>query len=204
VTAVARSIENLVAASSFRDGGTTILIDPASEGSIGELGLASAAEADAAIEAAARAFPAWRAVSPGDRARLLRRFADLVGAGLAGTERLVLDHGAKPDIAGGGWQPWADAIADMARVPSLRCKVSGLVTEADHATWTAEQIARYLDHLLACFGPDRLMFGSDWPVCRLAADYGRVHDLIADFVARECPDAHDRIFGGNATIAYAL
>ncbi len=127
------------------------------------------------------------------------RFAETVGEG-----RLILDHGAKPDIAHGGWQPWADAIADMARIPWLRCKISGLVTEADHATWTADQITRYLDHLFACFGPDRLMFGSDWPVCRLAAEYQRVYDLIDAFVTRMCPEARDRIFGGNAAIAYGL
>jgi predicted TIM-barrel fold metal-dependent hydrolase len=134
----------------------------------------------------------------------VRRFAELVGAGLGDAPRLILDHGAKPDIARGTWQPWADAIADMAQVPSLTCKISGLVTEAEHATWTADQIARYLDHLLACFGPDRLMFGSDWPVCRLAADYARVVDLIEDFVTRACPDASERIFGGNALTAYEL
>lgn len=134
----------------------------------------------------------------------VRRFADLVAADLATAPRLILDHGAKPDIAQGGWQPWADAVVEMARVPSLRCKISGLVTEADHATWTEEQIARYLDHLLATFGPDRVMFGSGWPVCRLAAEYRRVVDLIENFVARACPDARDRIFGGNAVAAYGL
>lgn len=129
----------------------------------------------------------------------VRRFAEHVGDG-----RLVLDHGAKPAIARGGWQPWADAIADIARVPTMFCKLSGLVTEADHAAWTRDDIARYLDHLLACFGPERLMFGSDWPVCLLAADYARVHDLIADFVARRCPDHATAIFGANAADAYAL
>ncbi|HXH17350.1 MAG TPA: amidohydrolase family protein [Sphingomonas sp.] len=134
----------------------------------------------------------------------VRRFVDQVAADLGGTARLILDHGAKPQIAQGDWQPWADAIADMAQAPALYCKISGLVTEADHATWTAVQIEPYLDHLLACFGPDRLIFGSDWPVCRLAADYQRVHDLIADFVARACPAASDRISGGNAITAYGL
>ncbi len=134
----------------------------------------------------------------------VRRFVDSVADASVGARRLILDHGAKPDIAGEGWQPWADAIADMARAPSLMCKISGLVTEADHAHWTAGQIARYLDHLLACFGPDRLIFGSDWPVSLLATDYARVHDLIDDFVTRACPAARDRIFGGNAAIAYGL
>jgi L-fuconolactonase len=134
----------------------------------------------------------------------VRRFCDAVAAGLSEAPRLILDHGAKPDIAQGGWQPWADAVADMAQVPSLYCKISGLMTEADHATWTGDQIARYLDHLLACFGPDRLIFGSDWPVCRLAAEYRRVVDLIEDFVTRACPSARDGIFGRNAAAAYRL
>ncbi|HEX8485319.1 amidohydrolase family protein [Sphingomonas sp.] len=129
----------------------------------------------------------------------VRRFAEMAGYG-----RLILDHGAKPNIAAGDWQPWAASIADMAQVPTIFCKVSGLVTEADHAAWTPDDIARYLDHLLGCFGPDRLIFGSDWPVCRLAADYVRVHDLIAGFVARHCPDHAGAIFGGNAERAYAL
>ena len=134
----------------------------------------------------------------------VRRFVDLVGGDQVRDGQLILDHGAKPAIAIRGWQHWADAIADMARAPTLLCKLSGLVTEADHASWTADRIAPYLDHLLACFGPDRLIFGSDWPVCRLAAEYQAVHDLIDDFVKRACPDARDRVFGGTAAIAYGL
>ena len=134
----------------------------------------------------------------------VRRFVDLVGVDLVRDGQLILDHGAKPAIADGGWQPWADSIVDMARTPALMCKLSGLVTEADHATWTEDGIAPYLDHLFACFAPERLIFGSDWPVCRLAAEYQAVFDLIDHFVARTCPEARDRIFGGNAAVAYAL
>lgn len=129
--------------------------------------------------------------------RHVRRFADLVGEG-----RLILDHGAKPDIANGGWQPWAEHIAEMALVPQLWCKVSGLVTEADHQHWSADQLAPYIEHLLRHFGPDRLMFGSDWPVCLLAADYARVVDIVQEFVARHCPEAAERIFAENARAAY--
>lgn len=118
--------------------------------------------------------------------------------------RFVLDHAAKPAIASGGWQPWADRIAAVAACPQVWCKISGLVTEADHQDWTAEQIERYLDHVLTLFGPDRLIWGSDWPVCLLAARYGEVVRLIEDFVARRCPAARDAIFGGNAVRAYAL
>lgn len=121
-----------------------------------------------------------------------------------GEGRLVLDHGAKPPIAAGEWQPWADELAAAAQFPQLVCKVSGLVTEADHRAWRPAQIERYLDHLLRCFGADRLLFGSDWPVCTLAATYGEVHALVADWVATRCPEAADAIFGGNAARTYGL
>jgi L-fuconolactonase len=126
-------------------------------------------------------------------------FLDRVGGG-----RFVLDHAAKPDIAGQGWQPWADRISAVAERRNVWCKVSGLVTEADHVTWTPEHVERYLDHVLTVFGPGRLIWGSDWPVCLLAASYDRVVDLVADFVARRCPYAEADIFGGNALRAYAI
>lgn len=126
-------------------------------------------------------------------------FLDRVGEG-----RFVLDHAGKPDIAGQGWQPWADRIAAVAERPNVWCKVSGLVTEADHTTWTPDDVERYLDHVLAVFGPERLIWGSDWPVCLLAASYDRVVDMVADFVARRCPHAEADIFGGNALRAYAI
>ena len=116
----------------------------------------------------------------------------------------MLDHGAKPKIRERGWQPWAGAIAEIARFPNVWCKVSGLVTEADHEAWTADDIAPYLDHLLDCFGPERLIFGSDWPVCTLAAGYEQVQGLIEDFVARRCPEHAASVFGGAARRAYAL
>jgi L-fuconolactonase len=127
------------------------------------------------------------------------RFIDRVGEG-----RFVLDHAAKPNIAAGEWQPWADHLARMAQYPHLWCKVSGLVTEADHKDWRPYDIERYLSYLVELFGPDRLIWGSDWPVCLLAASYAQVANLVADFVGRHCPDAASDIFGGNAVRAYAL
>ncbi|WP_037488216.1 amidohydrolase family protein [Sphingomonas phyllosphaerae] len=124
-------------------------------------------------------------------------FLDRVGAG-----RFVLDHAAKPAIAAGGWQPWAERLRAAAACPGVMCKVSGLVTEADHVGWSADDLERYLDHVFASFGPERLMWGSDWPVCLLAADYGAVHDVIAAYVARHCPTASDGIFGGHALAFY--
>ena len=124
-------------------------------------------------------------------------FLDRVGAG-----RFVLDHAAKPAIASGGWQPWADRLAAVAQCAGVMCKVSGLVTEADPACWTPDDLERYLDHVFTVFGPERVMWGSDWPVCLLAADYGAVYDLIASYVARHCPGMTDGIFGGHALAFY--
>jgi L-fuconolactonase len=126
-------------------------------------------------------------------------FLDRVGTG-----RFVLDHAAKPAIATGGWQPWADRLAAVAACPQVMCKVSGLVTEADHANWSADDLERYLDHVFASFGAGRVMWGSDWPVCLLAADYAQAFDVIADYVVRHCPGDEAAIFGGNALRAYGL
>lgn len=126
-------------------------------------------------------------------------FLDRVGPG-----SFVLDHAAKPGIARRDRQSWASDLSEVAGYSDVMCKVSGLVTEADHAKWTAAQIEPYLDHIFTCFGPERLVWGSDWPVCLLAADYARVHDLIDDYVTRHCPGSRAAIFGGNARRAYRL
>ncbi|SFK33589.1 L-fuconolactonase [Sphingomonas sp. NFR04] len=128
----------------------------------------------------------------------LPRFFDRVGEG-----RLILDHAAKPNIAAGVWQPWAEQIAAAARYPNLFCKVSGLITEAAR-DWQPDDFERYLDHVFACFGADRILWGSDWPVCQLAGRYADTHDLIARYVARHCPEMESAVFGGNAARAYAL
>jgi L-fuconolactonase len=118
--------------------------------------------------------------------------------------RLVIDHIAKPDILNDAWQPWADHMAALAEASHLHCKVSGMVTEADWQGWTPQTLQRYVAHLLECFGPGRLMFGSDWPVCTVAASYAEVVDIVSAFVSRECPDAEDDIFGETAAHFYAL
>ncbi len=87
--------------------------------------------------------------------------------------RFVLDHIGKPDIRGGFFEPWATQLATLARYAYVDCKVSGLVTEADHHRWTAEDLKPYIDHVIECFGFDRLMYGSDWPVACQASDYPR-------------------------------
>ncbi|MFC3804323.1 amidohydrolase family protein [Cohnella sp. GCM10012308] len=117
----------------------------------------------------------------------------------------VIDHIAKPRIAEGAMEPWADQIAELASHANLYCKLSGMVTEADHERWKAEQFIPYVRHVLACFGPDRVMFGSDWPVCLLAAGY----DEVVDILERALPDTwgdeeREKLFGLNAKAFYRL
>jgi L-fucono-1,5-lactonase len=118
--------------------------------------------------------------------------------------RFVLDHGAKPEIADGRREPWAALVGELAARPNVTCKLSGLVTEAA-AGWTAADVQPYVDRLLDTFGPGRLMFGSDWPVCTLAASYREVLDLArAALSPRLGPGELDAVFGANAVTAYRL
>ncbi len=117
--------------------------------------------------------------------------------------RAIVDHGAKPDIAGNGWQPWADDMRRIARDSSALCKLSGLVTEA-RPGWNSSDLQRYVDHLLDCFGSGRIVWGSDWPVMLLNADYASWLAAAKQFV-NLLPDADQRaIFGGNAVRFYGL
>jgi L-fuconolactonase len=113
---------------------------------------------------------------------------------------VVVDHAAKPAIAAGAFQPWAAQMARLARQTPWFCKVSGLVTEAA-PDWRADDLRPYIDHLLAEFGPARLMWGSDWPVVDLAGGYRRWHDAALALLP---PAAHAAIFGGTAARFYGL
>nr|MDQ2812982.1 amidohydrolase family protein [Actinomycetota bacterium] len=117
--------------------------------------------------------------------------------------RFVLDHGAKPDIASGLFQPWARLVAQLARRPNVVCKLSGLVTEAGPG-WTMAQLRPYAGHLLDCFGPRRLMFGSDWPVSTLAVSYRGVVAMARMITSALDPAEREAIFAGNAMTAYGL
>lgn len=118
--------------------------------------------------------------------------------------RFVLDHAAKPPIADGVLEPWATMIRELAARPNVVCKVSGLVTEAGSG-WRREQFAPYVEVLLEAFGPGRLMFGSDWPVCLLAASYAEVVGLARDLLSPHLSRAEDEgFFAGNARSVYAL
>jgi L-fuconolactonase len=118
--------------------------------------------------------------------------------------RFVVDHGAKPPIVEGWSQDWADGIVVLAQSPNVWCKLSGLVTEASWTTWTPADLQPYVDHLITAFGPDRLLFGSDWPVCELAAGYDRVLATAQQGVVALTSDERRGIFSSNALHAYQL
>ena len=118
--------------------------------------------------------------------------------------RAVIDHGAKPEIAARTLDPWRERVDALAALPGLHCKLSGLVTEAGPA-WRLDDLRPYVDHLLACFGPHRLMWGSDWPVCTLAATYGEVSNAVHMLLApRFGPSEMKLVFGENAARFYRL
>ncbi|WP_105969733.1 amidohydrolase family protein [Streptomyces geranii] len=116
----------------------------------------------------------------------------------------VLDHLGKPPIASGALEPWSSDLRALAALPNTVAKLSGLVTEADHATWTTAALRPYADTALDAFGPARLMFGSDWPVCTLAASYGQVLSLAAELTASLDPGEREEVFAGTATRVYGL
>ena len=112
----------------------------------------------------------------------------------------VIDHAAKPRLAGGSWDAaWENALEPFGDELNVACKLSGLVTEADWKTWSAEQLAPYVRRVVDWFGPERCMFGSDWPVCLLAADYARVMDSLQQIVGMD-----SWIFGNTARRWYGL
>jgi L-fuconolactonase len=119
---------------------------------------------------------------------------------------LVVDHLAKPRIREGATAPWAGELAALARHPNVSCKVSGLVTEADWNAWTPEQFAPYVRHAVDVFGPERLLFGSDWPVCLLAAGYAEVVGATEEALDRAglTPAERDAVFSANARRLYRL
>lgn len=118
--------------------------------------------------------------------------------------RLVLDHAGKPAIAAGGYEPWAAFLTALAERPNVSCKLSGLVTEADWTQWTVDDLRPYAAHVLSTFGPDRVMFGSDWPVCELAATYDQVHEAARAFTAELSTSEQEEVFAGTATRVYPI
>lgn len=116
----------------------------------------------------------------------------------------VLDHIAKPRIKANELDPWRDNIRELARRPNVYCKISGMVTEADFKTWSPTLLAPYVEHVLEVFGPQRLMLGSDWPVCLVACDYAKWIGLVKNWISKLSPTEQARILGGTAIEAYGL
>jgi L-fuconolactonase len=116
----------------------------------------------------------------------------------------VLDHLSKPRIASGEVQPWADDVRALAELPNVACKVSGMVTEANWSGWSVADLQPYFDTVLEAFGPDRLRFGTDWPVCLLASNYHEVVDTAAQLTAGLSSAEQDEFWSGTARRFYRL
>lgn len=118
--------------------------------------------------------------------------------------KLVVNHIAKPLIAQGIKEPWASEIAEIAAIPGIYCKVSGIVTEANHSTWTVEDLKPYVAHIAEQFGLDRLMWGSDWPVCLLASTYEGVFNTYQEAIGPISQEEKAKLMGKNAADFYGL
>lgn len=125
-------------------------------------------------------------------AKFLQTYPDL---------RVVIDHGAKPDIRNRLFQPWADQIEQIAKNSNAFCKLSGLVTEANSG-WSDKDIGPYAEHILNCFGPSRVMFGSDWPVLNIAGTYLRWVQMVQSAIEQYSEAQQASIFYGNAERFY--
>ena len=118
--------------------------------------------------------------------------------------RIVIDHIAKPLIAQGIIGLWDGLMKDIADIPGVHCKVSGMVTEADHSNWKVADLIPYVSHVGEVFGMERLMFGSDWPVCLFAASYKQVVDAAIEAIGPMTTEEHAGFMGGNAARFYKL
>lgn len=119
-------------------------------------------------------------------------------------QMFVLDHVAKPLIAAGIIEPWATRMRELAKRENVWCKVSGMVTEADWKTWTPESLKPYMDVAVEAFGPERLMVGSDWPVCLVACNYERWWQMLRDYFAGFSDTERAHVLGSNAIDVYGL
>lgn len=115
----------------------------------------------------------------------------------------VVDHISKP-VIGGDLEPWASGLRELAAFPNVSCKLSGMVTEASWTDWKVSDLKPYVDVVLDAFGPDRVMFGSDWPVCLLAATYSEVMQAAVELTAALSGPERDAVFGNTARHVYTL
>ncbi|AWG22624.1 amidohydrolase [Flavobacterium faecale] len=119
-------------------------------------------------------------------------------------QKFVIDHIAKPYIKDGFYDGWATLMLAIGAQKNVYCKISGMTTEADYDSWSPEQIKPYFDLVLKAFGPDRLLFGSDWPVCLVAGNYTKTKDLVTQFIGHLTPEQQNAIMGQNAINFYNL
>ena len=126
---------------------------------------------------------------------LVRRFPN---------QKFVIDHIAKPYIKDGFYDGWATSMKAIGEYQNVYCKLSGMTTEADYNNWTPEQIEPYMQLVLDAFGADRILFGSDWPVCLVAGNYTKTKELVTNFIAKLSPDEQAGIMGKNAIKFYNL
>jgi L-fuconolactonase len=118
--------------------------------------------------------------------------------------RMVIDHIAKPEIAEHRMEPWAQDMETVAKIPGMHCKLSGMITEADHNNWTAQDLTPYVQHILKLFPPERLMFGSDWPVCKLAGSWKQVLAAFTQACGPLPQAQRNKILGETAQDFYGL
>ncbi|MFQ5972428.1 MAG: amidohydrolase family protein [Alphaproteobacteria bacterium] len=118
--------------------------------------------------------------------------------------RFILDHVGKPNIKDGVLEPWRAEIGELAAMPNVHCKVSGMVTEADHESWTRDDLRPYIDHVIECFGFDRVVYGGDWPVSTLATTYPRWVETLEWAVSGSSEEELRKLFRDNAIRFYRL
>lgn len=119
-------------------------------------------------------------------------------------QAFIIDHIAKPKIKKGEIETWAKQLKEVAKFENVYCKISGMVTEADWLNWQKEDFTKYLDTVVNAFGTKRILYGSDWPVCTLAATYENQYTIVKEYFSRFSQTEQDLFFGGNATHFYNL
>lgn len=119
-------------------------------------------------------------------------------------QKFVIDHIAKPYIKDGFYEGWAILMKEIGKYENVHCKISGMITEADFNSWTPAQIHPYMELTLEAFGPNRIMYGSDWPVCLVAGNYSKVKALAYEFISKLSTDEQHSFLGGNAIQFYNL
>ena len=118
--------------------------------------------------------------------------------------RFVVDHIGGPDIKGGQLDPWAEGLRELAKREHVQCKLSGVATAADWNAWKEDELRPCVDHVVECFGPGRVMFGSDWPVCTLAIGHSAWAGMLARFTAELSEDEQGALWWGNARAFYGV